>query len=61
MEYPPTSGKRLRTLNLIVRLAKRHQLTYVGRCQNYAADAPVAAEYLRDAFAQHAVIDVVHL
>jgi glycosyltransferase involved in cell wall biosynthesis len=29
LPYPPTSGKRIRTLGLIERLARRHQLTYV--------------------------------
>ncbi len=29
LPYPPTSGKRIRTLNLIRRLARRHQLTYL--------------------------------
>src|SRR5262249_19997736 len=29
--YPATSGKRLRTLNLMLPLARRHRLTYVGR------------------------------
>jgi glycosyltransferase involved in cell wall biosynthesis len=29
LPYPPTSGKRIRTLNLTLRLARRHRLTYV--------------------------------
>jgi len=29
LPYPPTSGKRLRTLHLTLRLAQRHRLTYV--------------------------------
>ena len=32
VSYPATSGKRLRTLNLMLRLADRHQITYLGRC-----------------------------
>src|SRR5256714_5167684 len=29
LPYPPTSGKRIRTLNLTRRLAGRHRLTYL--------------------------------
>src|SRR6516165_9780511 len=29
LPYPPTSGKRIRTLNLVTRLAQRHHLTYL--------------------------------
>src|SRR5579883_2110435 len=29
LPYPANSGKRIRTLNLTLRLAKRHRLTYV--------------------------------
>jgi glycosyltransferase involved in cell wall biosynthesis len=29
LPYPPTSGKRIRTLNLVLRLAHRHRLTYL--------------------------------
>src|SRR5262245_50405037 len=29
LAYPPTSGKRIRTYNLIARLAMRHRLTYL--------------------------------
>src|SRR3954467_7594845 len=29
LPFPPTSGKRIRTLNLVQRLARRHRLTYV--------------------------------
>jgi glycosyltransferase involved in cell wall biosynthesis len=29
LPYPPTSGKRIRTLNLILRLARRHEVTYL--------------------------------
>ena len=29
LPYPATSGKRIRTLNLIRRLAERHELTYL--------------------------------
>src|SRR6516225_7800949 len=29
LPYPPTSGKRIRSLNLTLRLARRHNLTYL--------------------------------
>jgi glycosyltransferase involved in cell wall biosynthesis len=29
--YPPTSGKRLRSLNLLLPLARRHELVYIAR------------------------------
>ena len=29
LPYPPTSGKRIRTLNLTLRLARRHHITYI--------------------------------
>src|SRR5947209_19514822 len=29
LPYPATSGKRLRTLNLTLRLARRHNITYI--------------------------------
>src|SRR5437764_6305133 len=31
VSYPATSGKRLRTLHLMLRLAKRHRVTYIDR------------------------------
>ena len=40
LPYPPTSGKRIRTLNLTLRLAERHRVTYV--CHRNA-DADEAA------------------
>jgi glycosyltransferase involved in cell wall biosynthesis len=36
LPYPPTSGKRIRTLNLTLRLARRHHITYV--CHRNADD-----------------------
>src|SRR5947209_4784669 len=47
VSYPATSGKRLRTLHLMLRLARRHQITYIGRCQGPAAEARPALEFLR--------------
>lgn len=47
VSYPATSGKRLRTLNLMLQLAKRHQITYVGRCAADSEEASVAPSFLR--------------
>ncbi|MDX2158557.1 MAG: glycosyltransferase family 4 protein [Hyphomicrobiaceae bacterium] len=38
VSWPATSGKRLRTLNLILPLAARHRLTYIGRSSGSAQD-----------------------
>jgi glycosyltransferase involved in cell wall biosynthesis len=46
VSYPATSGKRLRTLNLMLPLARRHRLTYVGRGQGHAEDDRRAVDYL---------------
>ena len=51
VSYPPTSGKRLRTLHLMQRLARRHRLTYIGRGD---ASAPETAE-ARRYFADHGI------
>jgi glycosyltransferase involved in cell wall biosynthesis len=48
VSYPPTSGKRLRTLNLLLRAARRHAITYVGRCAHGSEEARTAPEFLRD-------------
>jgi glycosyltransferase involved in cell wall biosynthesis len=48
VSYPATSGKRLRTLHLMLRLARRHRITYIGRCQGPAQEAEPAFEFLRD-------------
>jgi glycosyltransferase involved in cell wall biosynthesis len=48
LSYPPTSGKRLRTLHLMLRQARRHQITYVGRCDADNPEAGRAVEFLRD-------------
>ena len=48
VSYPPTSGKRLRTLNLILPLAKRHHIIYLGRLTGERADDPDATTYFND-------------
>ncbi len=39
VSYPTNSGKRLRTINLLLPLARRHNITYIGRSTNGADEA----------------------
>src|SRR5262245_39405142 len=55
LPYPPHSGKRIRALNLTLRLAKRHRLTYLCHRNADAAEAEVAREH----FASHGVETVI--
>ena len=55
LPYPPTSGKRIRTLNLTLRLARRHRLTYVCHRNADADEARLAADF----FAEHGIETVV--
>jgi glycosyltransferase involved in cell wall biosynthesis len=55
LPYPPTSGKRIRTLNLTLRLARRHRLTYLCHRNADADEARRAAAFL----AEHGVETVV--
>ena len=55
LPYPPTSGKRLRTLNLTMRLAARHRITYICHRNSDPAEARVAAAY----FAENGVTPIV--
>ena len=48
VSYPATSGKRLRTLNLMLRLAQRHRVIYIARSHGMPAEAQQAEEFLRD-------------
>jgi glycosyltransferase involved in cell wall biosynthesis len=48
VSYPPTSGKRLRTLHLMLRLAERHDVTYIARRQSPSDAHRQAALFLRD-------------
>src|SRR6478735_6196627 len=43
LPYPPTAGNRIRTLNLVVRLARRHRITFIAHRN---AEAEEAAEFL---------------
>jgi glycosyltransferase involved in cell wall biosynthesis len=57
VSYPPTSGKRLRTLHLMERLAARHDVTYIARCQTPAAASRQATEYFRDRHIESIFVD----
>lgn len=46
--YPPTAGNRIRTLNLMVRLARRHRVTYLCRAGEDEAETRAAEEHLRE-------------
>ena len=48
LPFPPVSGKRIRTLGLLERLAERHRLTYVCHRNADANEATLAvADLLR--------------
>jgi glycosyltransferase involved in cell wall biosynthesis len=57
VSYPPTSGKRLRTLNLLLPLARRHRLTYVGRGQGNPDEDRRAVDYLSNQGIEAHVVD----
>jgi glycosyltransferase involved in cell wall biosynthesis len=48
VSYPATSGKRLRTLNLMLRLASQHRVTYIARNNGGSLNLRRAAEFLAD-------------
>jgi glycosyltransferase involved in cell wall biosynthesis len=56
LPYPSTSGKRLRSLHLMLPLARRHRITYVSRGRRDTPEAKLATDFLRD----HGVEPVVH-
>jgi glycosyltransferase involved in cell wall biosynthesis len=45
LPYPPVSGKRIRTLSLTQRLARRHRLTYVAHRNAHPEEARLAADH----------------
>jgi glycosyltransferase involved in cell wall biosynthesis len=57
VSYPATSGKRLRTLNLMLRLARRHHVTYLARGQGDPAEMRQAREYLGDHGIHPVIVD----
>lgn len=48
LPYPANSGGRIRTLNLLVRLARNHRVRYIGTRNPDRAEGRAALEYLRD-------------
>src|SRR5216684_8733757 len=52
LPYPPDSGKRIRTWNLLRRLAKRHSLSYL--CYGFSED-PVIARFETEGIRVHTV------
>ncbi len=55
LPYPPNSGKRIRTLSLMTRLARCHQLTYLCHQNVDASEVKPAVAYLAD----HGIASVV--
>src|SRR5665213_1134713 len=57
VSYPPTSGKRLRTLNLMLGLAPRHQIRYIARGEGDAAANETARAYLASKGIEARIVD----
>jgi len=57
LPYPPTSGKRIRTLNLTLRLAQRHRLTYLCHRNADADEGRRAVEFFADHDIETVVVD----
>jgi glycosyltransferase involved in cell wall biosynthesis len=57
ISYPPTSGKRLRTLHLMRRLAQRHQVTYIARGDLRRPETAEARTYLGDHGIETVLVD----
>ncbi len=61
LPYPPNSGKRLRTLNLVTRLARRHRITYLAHRNQDPIEAIEAETYLRNHGIEVIVVDPLDL
>src|ERR1700730_16544628 len=57
LPYPLTSGKRIRTLNLLRLLSGRHRLTYLCHRNADAEEARVAAEHFAELGIETIVVD----
>jgi glycosyltransferase involved in cell wall biosynthesis len=57
LPYPANSGKRIRTLNLLTRLGRQHQLTFVCHRNSEPEEAKRAAAYLADRGISSVVVD----
>lgn len=57
ISYPADSGKRLRTLNLMLRLAQRHRLTYIARSHDASSAIRDAETFLADRGIEPILVD----
>jgi glycosyltransferase involved in cell wall biosynthesis len=57
VSYPPTSGKRLRTLNLMLPLARRHHITYIARGDGDPEAARKASAFLAEHDIEPVIVD----
>lgn len=57
LPYPLTSGKRIRTLNLLRRLASRHRLTYICHRNSDLDEAQAAIEHFHQIGIETIVVD----
>jgi glycosyltransferase involved in cell wall biosynthesis len=57
LPYPANSGKRTRTLNLTLRLARRHRITYLCHRNADPAEATRAAGFFRDNGIEPVIVD----
>jgi glycosyltransferase involved in cell wall biosynthesis len=55
--YPPTAGNRIRTLNLMLPLAGRHDITFICRSTGDAKESRQAREYLADQGITPVIVD----
>src|SRR4051794_8595307 len=57
LPFPATSGKRIRTWNLLKRLAPRHRITYLSHRNADPREAEAAASHLREHGIEPVVVD----
>jgi glycosyltransferase involved in cell wall biosynthesis len=57
LPYPANSGKRIRTLNLTLRLARRHRITYLCHRNADPVEAERAAVFFRDNGIEPVIVD----
>ncbi|MBN2580005.1 MAG: glycosyltransferase [Pirellulales bacterium] len=57
LPYPPNSGKRIRTLNLLLPLARRHQITYLCYPGSDAEQTRRAVEFFRGKGIESVLVD----
>src|SRR5262249_11434739 len=58
LPYPLTSGKRIRTLNLLQRLAGRHRLTYICHRNADVDEGLVASKHFAELGIETIVVDL---